>query len=90
MLEVMSAAWLYELATSMAGVQLGYFRLVSGETPPKLEIRVDGDTVRVCMPGAYLTTGDLKYDFDSLILRPGGGVSVRYYKDGVLETTVIR
>lgn len=84
---VLSREWLHCLATSPDGAPLGYFRLVSGETVPRLEIRTDGDSVRLSIPGAYLTTGDKSYDFDSLVMQPDGGVLVRY-GDG--ETAVVQ
>lgn len=86
-MDILTREWLHCLATSADGAPLGYFRLVSGESVPRLEIRTDGDNVRIVIPGAYLTTGDKQYDFDSLILQPDGGILVRY-GDG--ETAVIR
>lgn len=87
MTDILSREWLHCLATSAEGAPLGYFRLVSGENVPRLEIRTDGDSVRVSIPWAYLTTGDVSYDFEALVMQPSGGILVRY-GDG--ETAVVR
>jgi hypothetical protein len=89
--EILSREWLHCLATNTEGAPLGYFRLVSGDNLPKLEIRTDGDNVRVSIPGAWLSAGgDVTYDFDSLVLCPDGSVVLRYGDGGDIQTAVIR